>query len=86
MAKQTGDEPTFEKAFSRLEEILEKLNSGALPLDEALKFYEEANGLIQTCSKKLNDAERKIEILIKERNGDLQITSSGEAAKQDFQR
>jgi exodeoxyribonuclease VII small subunit len=64
-------EPSFEKTFIRLEEILEKMNSGNLSLDESLTFFEEADKLIASCNKKLNDAERKIETLIKNRNGEL---------------
>lgn len=62
----------FEKAYSRLEEILEKMNSGKATLDESLKLYEEADKLIASCSKKLGEAEKKIEILIKGRDGGLE--------------
>lgn len=62
---------TFEASFARLEEILEKMNSGNVSLDESLKLYEEADQLIVTCSKRLNEAERKIEVLMKNRNGEL---------------
>jgi len=62
---------SFEAAFARLEEILEKLNAGTITLDDSLKLYEEADHLIATCNKRLNDAERKIEILVKNRNGEL---------------
>jgi exodeoxyribonuclease VII small subunit len=84
MTNQTTKETSFEKAFARLEEILDKLNSGALSLDDSLKLYEEANHLIQTCSKKLADAERRIEILLKERNGDLQMDGQGNPKKENF--
>lgn len=63
-------EPTFESSLQRLEQILEKMNSGAVPLEESLKLYEEADQLIAACSKKLNDAEKKIEVLIKNRSGE----------------
>jgi len=62
------EEKSFEKAFDRLEEILKKLNDGKINLDDSLKLFEEADGLITTCSKKLNNAEQKIETLIKKRN------------------
>ena len=65
---------SFEKAYARLEEILGLLNSGETPLEESLKFYEEANRLISLCSSKLNQAEQKIETLIKSRNGSVQTT------------
>lgn len=62
---------SFEKAFERLEEILENLNSGKVSLDLSLKLFEEANNLIITCGKKLTQAEQKIETLIKNRDGSL---------------
>lgn len=77
-------EQTFESAFIRLEEILERMNSGTISLDESLKLYEEADKLIAMCSKRLNDAERKIEILIKNRTGDLTLGSDQKPLVQDF--
>lgn len=63
--------PSFEKAFQRLEEILKSLNEGKVSLDESLKLFEEADGLINNCVKKLSSAEQKIEKLIKNRNNEL---------------
>lgn len=77
-------EKNFETAFARLEEILESMNSGSISLDESLKLYEEADGLINTCSKRLNDAERKIEILIKNRGGELILNAEQKPMTQDF--
>ncbi len=62
----------FEKAFTRLEEILERMNSGSIPLDESLKLYEEADKLISGCATKLSLAEEKIETLIKKRSSELE--------------
>jgi exodeoxyribonuclease VII small subunit len=56
---------SFEKAFERLEQILEKMNSGKTPLEESLKLFEEAEKLIGNCSSRLTQAEQKIEQLIK---------------------
>ena len=64
-------EHTFESAFIRLEEIVEKMNQETITLDESLKLYEEGDALIQFCQKKLQDAETKIETLIKNREGEL---------------
>ncbi|PIU41425.1 MAG: exodeoxyribonuclease VII small subunit [Candidatus Omnitrophica bacterium CG07_land_8_20_14_0_80_42_15] len=58
-------EQNFEKALSKLEKIVEELESGDLPLDEALKKYEEGVRLAGFCSKKLETAQKKVEILIK---------------------
>lgn len=74
----------YEKAFSRLEEILEKMSHGEIALDESLKLYEEADKLIVQCGKKLSDAEKKVEILIKNRNGELQMGADGKPLKEDF--
>lgn len=74
----------FEAAFSRLEEILEKMNAGALSLEESLQLYEEADKLIQTCNKKLTQAESKIEMLIKNREGEVVLTDASTPAKQPF--
>jgi exodeoxyribonuclease VII small subunit len=59
-------EVKFEKALERLEKIVDELESGSLDLDDSLKAYEEGVKLIKLCSKKLNEAEKKIEILTKE--------------------
>ena len=56
----------FEKCLERLEKIVENLENGKLDLDESLKAYEEGVKLIKLCSKKLNEAEKKIEILTRE--------------------
>ena len=58
-------EPTFEKALSRLEKIVAELESGDFPLDDALKRYEEGVKLARLCTKKLDTAQKKVEILIK---------------------
>lgn len=78
------EEITFELAFSRLEVILEKLNSGALSLDESIKLYEEADQLMHSCSKKLQDAERKIELLVKNRSGEVALGPDQKPLVQDF--
>lgn len=77
-------ELSFEAAFARLEEILEKMNSGAIGLDESLKLYEEADKLITTCQKRLTDAERKIETLVKSRNGEVMLGMDQKPLTQDF--
>ena len=58
-------EQNFEKALNKLEKIVEELENGDLPLDEALKKYEEGVKLAGFCSKKLEAAQKKVEILIK---------------------
>jgi exodeoxyribonuclease VII small subunit len=53
-------EMSFEASLKRLEEIVIKLESGELPLDESLKLYEEGAALSIICSKKLDEAEQRI--------------------------
>lgn len=65
------EEPKFEKALERLEKIVEELETGNIPLEEALKKYEEGVKLSRVCSEKLAQAEKKIEILTKTLNGSL---------------
>ncbi len=62
----------FEEALARLEEIVGQLEKGDLPLEESLRLFEEGVGLSKTCIKKLDEAEKKIEILIKNREGGLE--------------
>ena len=77
-------ESTFEQAFTRLEQILEQMNSGKASLDDSLKLYEEADKLITSCTKRLNEAETKIEVLIKNRNGEVILNEQGMASTQPF--
>jgi exodeoxyribonuclease VII small subunit len=75
---------SFEAAFERLEAILERLNAGTISLDESLKLYEEADQLIAICNKRLNDAERKIEVLVKNRNGELTFGNDERPLTQEY--
>jgi len=81
----TKKEPDFEKSFQRLEEILETMNSGEAGLDQSLKLYEEANQLIISCGKRLNDAEQTIEKLIKDRDGELALSEDGTPSTENFE-
>lgn len=64
-------EMKFEDALKRLEKIVSDLESGELSLDDSLKKYEEGAKLAQFCSKKLETARRKVEILVKTSGGKL---------------
>jgi exodeoxyribonuclease VII small subunit len=59
-------EKKFEEAMKRLETIVESLERGDLSLEESLKNFEEGMKLLHFCSKKLEEAEQKVTILIKE--------------------
>ena len=60
------DEVSFEKALGRLETIVEEMESGKLSLEDMMRRFEEGQGLVKVCSSKLNQVERRIEILVKE--------------------
>lgn len=75
---------SFEDSFARLEQILDQMNSGKVSLDDSLKLYEEADQLIANCSLRLNEAEARIETLIKNRNGELAVDAEGKPLVQEF--
>jgi len=62
-------EPKFEEALKKLEKIVESLEGGELALEDSLKKYEEGVRLAQTCAKKLDAAQRKVDVLMKEQGG-----------------
>ncbi|MCS5544734.1 MAG: exodeoxyribonuclease VII small subunit [Gammaproteobacteria bacterium] len=61
----------FEKAMTRLENIIEELERGDLDIDKSLEIFEEGIKMSRLCSKKLNEAEARIEKLSKGKKGDL---------------
>lgn len=63
---------TFEENLKSLDEIIEKLESGELSLDESIKEYETAMKLIKSSSKLLNEAEGKL-LKVLEKNGNIEI-------------
>ena len=63
--------PKFEESLQRLEKIVDQLEKGNVPLEQALKLFEEGMQLSTSCRKELEEAEGKVEILLKQ-NGKLQ--------------
>ena len=61
----------FEEAMLLLEDIVRKLESGSLSLDESLSAFEEAVGLVKLCNEKLEDAEQKVRILTASAGGEI---------------
>ena len=68
---------SFEQAFHRLEEILERMNTPDVTLEESLKLFEEANSLLILSQKRLQDAEKRIELLVRTRQGELAVDEKG---------
>ena len=67
--EQLLKEIKFESAVKRLEEIVNKLEGGDLSLDDSIKLFEEGVRLYQVCVKRLDEAEKKVEILLKDKSG-----------------
>jgi exodeoxyribonuclease VII small subunit len=72
-----GDDlPKFEECLQRLEVIVKEMERGDLPLEQSLKLFEEGIALSGSCRKELEEAEGKIEILLKH-DGKLQVEAFG---------
>jgi exodeoxyribonuclease VII small subunit len=61
--------PTFEQSLKKLEVIVDQLEKGDLALEDSLKLFEEGVGLSAACKKELDEAEGKVQVLIKQRDG-----------------
>jgi len=67
-------EKTFESSLNQLETIVKQLEQGDLPLEESLKLFEKGISLSRECRERLNEAERRIEILMKDTDGEPAVT------------
>ena len=84
MTDETAEQPRFEAALQRLEEIVQKLERGELPLEDSLVLYEEGIRLSRLCHARLEEAEGKIETLMKDARGDLVLDKTGKAQTKPF--
>ena len=73
-------EVKFEKALTDLRQIVEKLEKGDLELDESLKLFERGVGLIQTCSARLEDADRRVQVALRSKDGKRKLEEFPEGA------
>lgn len=64
---------TFEASLQELERIVKQLEDGDLPLEQSLKLFEEGVKLSRECRERLTNAERRIEVLMKDNNGDFSL-------------
>jgi exodeoxyribonuclease VII small subunit len=62
---------TFEDSLAQLESIVEALESGDLPLEKAIKTFEEGVRLSRFCFEKLDETEKKINLLLKDQDGTI---------------
>jgi len=65
---------TFESSLAELEKIVEQLENGDIPLEESLKLFESGVKLSRECRERLTEAERRIEVLVKDGSGNLNLS------------
>lgn len=81
-------ENTFEASLSELETVVRKLENGDLPLEESLKLFEDGVRLSRECRERLSNAERRIEVLMKDGDGafivqDLDTSAASRSVPRD---
>ena len=69
---------TFETSLKELETIVKQLEEGDMPLEESLKLFETGVRLSRECRERLNNAERRIEVLMKEADGSISLEPVGD--------
>lgn len=69
MSQKKEKEPTFEQGVARLEELIEELEGGDLDLDKSLAVFEEGVKLSRRLNRKLDEAEKRLELLLKDEDG-----------------
>lgn len=73
MAKKEQQNKKFEVALEELEGMVEQLETGELALEESLATFERGVGLVKYCNQKLTEVEKKVELLLKDKDGKLQF-------------
>ena len=73
----------FEKAFQQLEKIVQRLESEELPLDESLQLFEEGIRLSRFCNQKLEEVEKKIELILSDAKGQPRVEPFAEELTED---
>lgn len=71
--------PNFEDSLKKLEEIVAQLERGDVPLEESIRLFEEGTRLSAECRKQLEEAEGKVEMLVKQRDGAMKREPFGKS-------
>ncbi|MGL5287571.1 Exodeoxyribonuclease VII small subunit [Aeromonas sp. RU39B] len=74
MASKKSDRLSFDATLAELETIVQQLEQGSLPLEEALKQFEQGIHLVRAGQQKLEQAEQKIQILMSDNQGEVELT------------
>ena len=69
---------SFEQSLTKLEEIVAQLERGDLPLEDSVRLFEEGTRLSAECRKQLEEAEGKVEALVKQRDGSMKREPLGQ--------
>ncbi len=69
MTEKQEAKPTFEACMERLEQIVKQLEQGDLPLERSLELFEEGMNISGICRRQLEEAENKVELLVKKSDG-----------------
>ncbi len=83
MAKKDQPNKKFEAALEELEQVVEQLESGDLSLEDSLAAFEKGVGLVKLCNQKLTEVEKKVELLVKDKEGKLQLKPFESSAEED---
>ncbi len=73
MNENEADAPAFDESMAQLEELVAHLEAGELPLEDALRAFEKGVGLVRGLTRRLNEAESRVEILTRDAGGNLQL-------------
>ncbi len=82
---KTETAPKFEEAMKELEDVVARLEKGELALEESLRLYERGITLARYCHAKLEEAEGKIELLMKDARGEPVLDAKGRAKTKPFE-
>ena len=83
MAQKIPSNKKFEAALEDLELVVEQLETGELSLEDSLEAFEKGVGLVKYCTQKLDEVEKKVELLVKDKEGKLQLKAFEELSGED---
>ncbi len=83
MAEQNRSKKNFETALEELEKVVEQLESGDLSLEDSLAAFEMGVGLVKLCNEKLTEVEKKVELLVRDKDGKLQFKALDSIAREE---
>ena len=83
MTQKDPPNKNFESALEELEQVVELLESGEMALEDSLAAFEKGVGLVKYCNQKLNEVEKRVELLVKDKEGKLALKNFVELSDAD---